>query len=91
MYSKTTAVSGQGKAQWVFARLSQFVTEHGDSHLSALCPWAEWSQFFSARPGFTQRDVTTPGEQDSVELLVASPVLVLLSQGLASWQVELVF
>ena len=33
----------------------------------------------------------TPGEQNSVELLVASPELVLLSQGLASWQVELVF
>ena len=33
----------------------------------------------------------TPGEQNSVELLVVSPELVLLSQGLASWQVELVF
>ena len=33
----------------------------------------------------------TPGEQNSVELFVASPELVLLSQGLASWQVELVF
>ncbi|CAI9173836.1 unnamed protein product [Rangifer tarandus platyrhynchus] len=39
-------------------------------------------------PGFTRRDVTTPGEAESVELLVASPELVLLSQGLASWQVQ---
>lgn len=27
------------------------------------CPWAERGQFFSVRPGFTQRVLTTPGEQ----------------------------
>ena len=58
----------------------------GTRGLPPFCPlpWAERGQFFSVRPGFTQRVVTTPGEQSWVKLLVAFLEL-LLSQGLASW------